>query len=84
MKAITGRPNRIENQLWPSAPKPRIRSRAVIREEDVDAPVVRRLDREPSFEQATCTGSPCPAGSTRGRPSLTRLLRATSNHAIRN
>jgi hypothetical protein len=35
----------------------------VIRMGDVDAPVVRRRDREPSFEKATCTRSLCPDGT---------------------
>ena len=30
---------------------------------DPDARLVRRLDREPSFERATCTRSLCPDGT---------------------
>jgi hypothetical protein len=63
MKAITRRLNRIENQLNPPLPKPRTWFRVVIRMGDVDAPVVRRRDREPSFEKATCTRSLCPDGT---------------------
>jgi hypothetical protein len=35
----------------------------VIRREDVDAPLVRNWDREPSFENATCTPSLCSDGT---------------------
>jgi hypothetical protein len=63
MKAITRRLNRIENQLSPPAPKPRTRFRVVFRPGDVDAPPVRRRDREPSFEKATCTRALCPDGT---------------------
>jgi hypothetical protein len=31
--------------------------------EDQDAPALRRRDREPSFEKATCRGSLCPDGT---------------------
>ena len=63
MKAITRRLNRIEHQLYPPAPKPRTWFRVVVRMGDADAPVVRRRDREPSFEKATCTRSLCPDGT---------------------
>ena len=63
MKAITRRLNRIENQLNPPPPKPRTWFRVVVRMEDPDAPMVRNLDREPSFENATCTRSLCPDGT---------------------
>ncbi len=63
MKAITRRLNRIENQLWPPPPKPRTRFRVVIRKGDVDAPMVRNRDCEPSFEKASCTRSLCPDGT---------------------
>lgn len=61
MKAITRRLNRIENRFSP--PKPRTRFRVVIRREDVDAPLVRNRDREPSSENATCTRSLCSDGT---------------------
>jgi hypothetical protein len=59
MRAITRRPNRIESQLNPSPPEPRTRFRVVIRREDPDAPVTRRL----GFKGATCTRSLCPDGT---------------------
>src|SRR5580700_6910405 len=65
MKAITRRLNRIENQLCPPAPRPRTRFRVVVRMEDPDAPAVRRWDRKPSFEKATCNRSLCPDGTLR-------------------
>jgi hypothetical protein len=63
MKAITRRLSRIEHQSNPPPPKPRTWFRIVVRMGDVDAPVVRRLNREPSFEKATCTRSICPDGT---------------------
>ncbi len=63
MKAITRRLNRIENQFWPPPPKPRTWFRVVVRMGDPDAQLVRRRDREPSFEKATCTRSLCPDGT---------------------
>src|SRR5271167_3394013 len=63
MKAITRRLDRIENQLWPPAPKPRTWFRVVVRREDIDVPVVRNRDREPSFEKATCKRTLCPDGT---------------------
>ncbi|MGA7412437.1 MAG: hypothetical protein WBW33_18305 [Bryobacteraceae bacterium] len=63
MKTITRRLNRIENQILPPPPKPRTRFRVVVRRGDVDAPVVRRLDRKPSFDEATCTRMLCPDGT---------------------
>ena len=63
MKALTRRLNRIENQLNPPPPKPRTWFRIVIRRQDVDALVVRKPDREPSFGKATCTRSLCPDGT---------------------
>jgi hypothetical protein len=35
----------------------------VVRMGNVDAPVVRRRDRQTSFEKATCTRSLCPDGT---------------------
>ena len=35
----------------------------MVRKEDVDSPAVRRRDREPSFEKATCNRSLCPDGT---------------------
>ena len=61
MKTITRRLNRIESRFSP--PKPRTRFRVVIRLEDVDAPVVRRPNGNPRFENATCTRSLCPDGT---------------------
>ena len=63
MKTITRRLNRIENQLCPPAARPRTRFRVVVRLEDPDAPAVRRLDREPSFEKATCKRTLCADGT---------------------
>ena len=63
MKTIARRLNRIENQLNPPPPKPRTWFRVVVRRGDPDAQLVRRLDREPSFEEATCTRSLCPDGT---------------------
>jgi hypothetical protein len=63
MKALTRRLNRIETQLNPLPPKPRTWFRVVVRMGDVDAPVVRRRDRQPSFGAATCTRSLCPDGT---------------------
>jgi hypothetical protein len=63
MKAISRRLDRIENQLCPPAPRPRTRFRVVVRMEDPDASVVRRRDREPSFEKATCKRTLCPDGT---------------------
>jgi hypothetical protein len=63
MKAITRRLNRIENQLNPPPPKPRTWFRVVVRMGDPDAQLVRRRDREPSFEKATCNRSLCPDGT---------------------
>jgi hypothetical protein len=63
MKTITRRLNRIENRLCSPAPKARTRFRVVVRMEDPDAPAVRRRDREPSFERATCKRTLCPDGT---------------------
>src|ERR1700733_12652937 len=63
MKPITRRLNRLEDQFWPPAPKPQTSFRVVVRMEDPDAPAVRRRDREPSFEKATCKRSLCPDGT---------------------
>ncbi len=35
----------------------------MVRMEDPDAPMVRNLNREPSFEKATCKRSLCPDGT---------------------
>jgi hypothetical protein len=61
MKTIIRRLNRLENQFSP--PVPRTSFRVVARYTDPDAPVVRRRDREPSFEKATCRRSLCPDGT---------------------
>jgi hypothetical protein len=63
MKPITRRLNRLEDQFWPRAPKPRTYFRVVVNMVDPDAPVVRRRDREPSFEKASCKRSLCPDGT---------------------
>ena len=63
MKAITKRLDRLDRQFCPPAPKPRTSFRVVINMKDPDAPAVRRPDREPSFERATCTRSLCPEGT---------------------
>lgn len=63
MTTITRRLNRLEDQFWPPAVKPRSRFRVVVRKEDPDAPAVRRQDRQPSFEKATCRRSLCPDGT---------------------
>jgi hypothetical protein len=63
MRTITRRLDRIENQLCPSAPRPRTRFRVVVRREDPDKPPVRLWDREPSFERATCKRTLCPDGT---------------------
>ncbi len=63
MKAITRRLNRIEHQLNPPPPKPRTWFRVVVRMGDVDAPAVRRREREPSVENATCKRTLCPDGT---------------------
>ena len=63
MKAITRRLNRIENQLNPPPPQPRTWFRVVVRMGDPDAPLVRRLDRKPGFEKATCKRTLCPDGT---------------------
>jgi hypothetical protein len=49
MRLVLRRLNRLENQFNPRVPKPRTRFRVVVHMKDVDAPVVRKLDREPSF-----------------------------------
>ena len=61
MKTVIRRLSRLENQFNP--PVPRTSFRVVARMEDPDAPVLRRHDREPSFEKATCKRSLCPDGT---------------------
>lgn len=63
MTRITRRLNRLEDQFWPPAVKPRSRFRMIARWVDPDAPAVRRQDRQPSFEKATCRRSLCPDGT---------------------
>jgi hypothetical protein len=63
MKALTRRLNRIETQLNPPAPKPRTWFRVVVCRGDIDAPAVRRRDRVPIFEEATCKRTLCPDGT---------------------
>jgi hypothetical protein len=61
MKEVIRRLSRLENQFNP--PVPRTSFRVVVRIEDPDKPAVRRRDREPSFEKATCKRSLCPDGT---------------------
>jgi len=63
MTTITRRLNRLEDQFWPPAAKPRNRFRVVVSMRDPDAPAVRRPSREWSFKRATCTRSLCPDGT---------------------
>jgi hypothetical protein len=63
MKPITRRLNRLEDQFWPPPPKPRTYFRVVVRMVDVDAPAIRKLDRGPSFDRATCKRTLCPDGT---------------------
>jgi hypothetical protein len=61
MKTVIRRLNRLENKFSP--PVLRTSFRVVVRMEDPDAPAVRRRDREPSFEKATCRRTLCPDGT---------------------
>jgi hypothetical protein len=63
MKAVLRRLNRLEGQFWPPGARPRRYFRVVVRDEDPEAPSVRRLDRQPSFEKATCKRTLGPDGT---------------------
>jgi hypothetical protein len=63
MKAITRRLSRLEDQFWPPAPQAADVLSCHRPDGRPDALAVRRFDREPSFEKATCKRTLCADGT---------------------